>query len=134
VEAENRGRAPGAAFRAGADKRLRRVVTPEGVALPFAIGSRAARASALLLDLLFIVGSMVGTTLLLVWVAGGFGGDRLDQNTLLPMPGRRWRSRGSSRCSSIATPISCSSNSGRAGPRRASASAACASPRAMAGG
>jgi uncharacterized RDD family membrane protein YckC len=67
--------------RSGADKRLRRVVTPEGVALPFAIGSRAARASALLLDLLFIVGSMVGTTLLLAWVAGGFGGNRLDQNT-----------------------------------------------------
>lgn len=64
-----------------ADRRLRRVVTPEGVALPFAIGSRAARASALLLDLLFIVGSMVGTTLLLAWVAGGFGGNRLDQNT-----------------------------------------------------
>ncbi|AKM06106.1 RDD family protein [Pelagerythrobacter marensis] len=52
-------------------KRRRDVVTPEGIALPFTVASRSARAGALILDLviMFVVG--LGVTLALVWIAGG---------------------------------------------------------------
>lgn len=56
-----------------ADKRRRVVITAEGVALPFTIASRGSRAGALLLDLMLIGGSMVGTTMVLIWIAGGVG-------------------------------------------------------------
>ena len=53
------------------DKRLRMLVTPEGIALPFRVASRAARAGALTLDfvILFTVGFIV--TLVLGLTLGG---------------------------------------------------------------
>jgi uncharacterized RDD family membrane protein YckC len=68
-----------------ADKRRRVVITAEGVALPFTLAARGARAAALLLDLLMIGGSMIGTTLLLLWIAGGVGVDfeKSQDKTLL---------------------------------------------------
>jgi uncharacterized RDD family membrane protein YckC len=56
-----------------AEDRRRTMVTPEGIALSLALATRGARAGALLLDLAAIVGSMVGTTLILLWIAGGVG-------------------------------------------------------------
>lgn len=58
-----------------ADQRRRIVITAEGVALPFTLASRGARAAALLIDLFMIVGSMAGTTLLLIWIGSGVGLD-----------------------------------------------------------
>lgn len=53
--------------------RNRSVITPEGVALPFVLASRGARAAALLLDLAMIGAAMIATTLALIWLAGGIG-------------------------------------------------------------
>ena len=53
------------------DKRRRTVVTPEGIALPFTIGSRAARFGALMLDFLIIGLALLALTLLLIWMFGG---------------------------------------------------------------
>ncbi len=47
------------------------MVTPEGIALPFTLASRGTRFGALLLDLLFIIVLQVGTTLVLLSLAGG---------------------------------------------------------------
>ncbi len=58
-------------FRASEAKRQRQLVTPEGLALPFAISSRGARAGALMLDLLFI--GLGGFVLVLLLVALGIG-------------------------------------------------------------
>lgn len=55
-------------------KRRREVVTPEGIALPFTVASRAARAGALILDYLILVFGTLGVTLLIVWIAGGVAG------------------------------------------------------------
>jgi uncharacterized RDD family membrane protein YckC len=49
--------------------RRRTLITAEGLRLPFLLGSRAARAGALALDMVFIMMLMVGTTVLLVWLA-----------------------------------------------------------------
>ena len=49
--------------------RRRTVITAEGLRLPFMLGSRAARAGALMMDLVLIVLLMAGTTVLLVWLA-----------------------------------------------------------------
>jgi uncharacterized RDD family membrane protein YckC len=51
----------------------RTVITPEGVALPFVLATRGARAAALLLDLAMIGTAMVVTTMTLLWIAGGVG-------------------------------------------------------------
>jgi uncharacterized RDD family membrane protein YckC len=53
--------------------RDRTVITPEGVALPFVLASRGARATALFLDLVMIVTAMIVTSLTLIWIAGGIG-------------------------------------------------------------
>lgn len=53
--------------------RNRTVITPEGVALPFVLAARGARAAALLLDLAMIGAAMLATTLTLIWIAGGLG-------------------------------------------------------------
>ncbi len=53
--------------------RNRTVITPEGVALPFVLAARGARAAALLLDLAMIGAAMIATTLTLIWIAGGLG-------------------------------------------------------------
>jgi uncharacterized RDD family membrane protein YckC len=54
-------------------RRARNVITPEGVALPFVLATRGARAAALLIDLVLIGTAMVVTTLTLLWLAGGIG-------------------------------------------------------------
>ncbi len=51
--------------------RLRTMVTPEGVALPLTLASRGSRFGALTLDLLIIGTLMVGTTIGLLFIAGG---------------------------------------------------------------
>lgn len=53
------------------DKRRRMVVTPEGIALPFLVGARSARAGALIIDFLIIIVSIFVVTLLLGWIFGG---------------------------------------------------------------
>lgn len=57
---------------------LRTVITPEGVPLPFTLASRGARAAALFLDLMMIVGAIVGATVILVKLAGIVGIDVED--------------------------------------------------------
>lgn len=54
--------------------RDRILVTPEGIAVPVAVASRGARAGALMLDLLFIVLLIIGSTLALAFIAGGTAG------------------------------------------------------------
>ncbi|WP_408587503.1 RDD family protein [Novosphingobium sp.] len=56
-----------------ADRRRRWLVTPEGVALPFVLTLRGARAAALLIDLFLIGAAMVVTSLALLWLAQGVG-------------------------------------------------------------
>lgn len=60
-------------LRPDSEKRRRMVISPEGVPIPFMLASRGARAAALFLDLLMIVGAMIGSTLVLVWIADGVG-------------------------------------------------------------
>ncbi len=55
------------------NNRNRTVITPEGVALPFVLATRGARAAALLIDLAMIGAAMIATSLILVWIAGGIG-------------------------------------------------------------
>lgn len=52
-------------------KRRREVVTPEGIALPFSVASRGARAAALLLDFMIVYGGLIVAILLLIWLLGG---------------------------------------------------------------
>ncbi len=54
---------PRTAMQAGLSKRARTLVTPEGLSLPLTVGSRGARAGALILDLVILV---VGTIVVLV--------------------------------------------------------------------
>lgn len=58
--------------------RARTVVTPEGVALPFMLATRGARAAALIIDLGLIAAAMITTTLTLLWIAGGLHGADLE--------------------------------------------------------
>jgi uncharacterized RDD family membrane protein YckC len=51
--------------------RDRLMVTPEGITLPLTLASRGSRFGALLLDLLFIGLMMFGTTVALIFIAGG---------------------------------------------------------------
>ncbi len=54
-------------------KRRREVVTPEGIALPFVVATRAARFGAFLLDYMILSIGTVAISLLLLWTAGGLG-------------------------------------------------------------
>lgn len=54
-----------------ADRRARILVTPEGLALPLTLATRAARAGALILDVTFIVTGLVAFHLILLWIAFG---------------------------------------------------------------
>jgi uncharacterized RDD family membrane protein YckC len=54
-------------------KRRREVVTPEGIALPFVVATRAARFGAFLLDYMILSVGTVAISLLLFWTAGGLG-------------------------------------------------------------
>ena len=56
------------------EKRIRQVITPEGIALPFTIASRGARIGALLLDLFFVQVAQIVIFLLLLWIAMGLIG------------------------------------------------------------
>lgn len=60
-----------ATYQAATDKRRRIVVTPEGIALPFVVGARSARAGALILDFLIIIVTILIVSLLLGWMFGG---------------------------------------------------------------
>lgn len=53
--------------------RARTVITPEGVALPFVLATRGARAGALMIDLVLIGAAMSVTTFALIFLAGGIG-------------------------------------------------------------
>ncbi len=57
--------------------RGRVMVTPEGIAVPIVLASRGSRLGALVLDLIAIFAAMLGTSLLLIWMAGGVA--NLDQ-------------------------------------------------------
>ena len=52
-------------------RRSRTMVTPEGLALPVTVASRAARAGALTLDVFIIIGGLIAFHLLINWIAGG---------------------------------------------------------------
>ncbi len=52
-------------------KRRREVVTPEGIALPFHVASRAARAGALMLDMLLLAGIGIIVTIFLIYLVFG---------------------------------------------------------------
>ncbi|WP_404479261.1 RDD family protein [Novosphingobium sp. BL-52-GroH] len=49
------------------------LVTPEGISLPVTVAGRGARLGALILDLIFILVLMIGSTLALAQIAGGAG-------------------------------------------------------------
>ena len=71
-------RAGSAPYQAAAEKRRRIVVTPEGIALPFIVGARSARAGALIIDYLIIIVTVVAVSLLLGWTFRGLI-DQIDQ-------------------------------------------------------
>ena len=54
-----------------ADKRRRRVITPEGVVLDFTVASRSSRAGAVTIDLILIGTAMIVSTLLLILLLFG---------------------------------------------------------------
>ena len=54
-----------------ADKLVRTMVTPEGLALPIRVGARGSRAGALMLDVTIIAGSIIAFNYALYWIAGG---------------------------------------------------------------
>lgn len=65
------------------NKRARTLVTPEGLALPMTLAPRAARAGALIIDVMIIVAGLVGFQLLLRWLASGMlEGTGLDPATM----------------------------------------------------
>ena len=74
-----------AAMRAEQSTRARRLVTPEGLALPLTIGSRGARAGALMLDLTFIFVGMLLFLFALGWLGFSvFGiGDQAEAGAVL---------------------------------------------------
>ena len=53
------------------EKRIRQVITPEGLSLPFTVASRGARIGALLLDLFFVQFALIAIFLLLLWTFTG---------------------------------------------------------------
>jgi uncharacterized RDD family membrane protein YckC len=59
------------ALRSPRDSRSRVMITPEGIALPLTLASRGTRLGALIIDLMLIGLLMIGTTLVLISIAGG---------------------------------------------------------------
>jgi hypothetical protein len=51
-----------------ADKLVRTMVTPEGLALPIRVGARGSRAGALMLDVTIIAGSIIAFNYALYWI------------------------------------------------------------------
>lgn len=64
-------RAASTSYEAASAKRRRMVVTPEGIALPFIVGARSARAGALIIDYLIITVTVIAVSLLLGWTFSG---------------------------------------------------------------
>jgi uncharacterized RDD family membrane protein YckC len=56
---------------AGDEKRARTLVTPEGLALPITIAARAARAGALILDVMIILVTLILVIIAIVYIASG---------------------------------------------------------------
>jgi uncharacterized RDD family membrane protein YckC len=56
---------------AASAKRVRALITPEGIAVPIVIASRSARVGALVLDFLFIIIALVLMQFLILWIASG---------------------------------------------------------------
>jgi uncharacterized RDD family membrane protein YckC len=65
-------------------RRRRMLLTPEGLALPFNVAGRGARAAALILDLILITVLMVAVTLILVFVFAGMFSIRVTEDRLSP--------------------------------------------------
>jgi uncharacterized RDD family membrane protein YckC len=63
-----------------AERRRRRVITPEGVALDFVVASRSSRAGAVTIDLILIGTAMIVSTLLLILLL--FGAMQIPNNLL----------------------------------------------------
>ena len=64
----------------GADRALRQIVTPEGVAITVRLDDRGERAAVLIIDLMVIAGVAFGFALMLflaIWASGGSGGEWL---------------------------------------------------------
>jgi uncharacterized RDD family membrane protein YckC len=75
-------RAGNSPYQVANEKRRRTVVTPEGIALPFVVGARSARAGALIMDFLIISATILVVTLSLVWMFGGLVRDMQDSDSL----------------------------------------------------
>lgn len=70
---------PPLAPRQADDRRTRTLITPEGLALPITLASRAGRAGALVLDVIIIVAGLIAFHLAIYWIADGvFSGTRFD--------------------------------------------------------
>jgi len=67
----------------GDDKRMRTLVTPEGLALPVTLATRSARAGALIIDVIIIMVTLIAVLLLLLWLAAGvLDGTALDVDNM----------------------------------------------------
>jgi uncharacterized RDD family membrane protein YckC len=64
-------------------KRIRLLVTPEGVPLPLEIADAGQRAAAFLLDLLILLGSIIAISIFLIFVAKSIPGRAIDHVALL---------------------------------------------------
>ncbi|WBO24041.1 RDD family protein [Sphingomonas abietis] len=60
-------------------KRVRMLVTPEGVPLPLELGDAGQRAGAFLIDMLILVGSIVAITIFLLFVSKSIPGKGIDR-------------------------------------------------------
>ena len=58
----------------GDQKRVRQIVTPEGIAIPVTIASRSARFGALVLDLILVIVALIAFSMLLDFISGGVAG------------------------------------------------------------
>lgn len=75
-------RAASTSYVAASEKRRRMVVTPEGIALPFIVGARSARAGALIIDYLIIIVTVITVSLLLGWTFSGLVSQMDDAGNL----------------------------------------------------
>lgn len=62
------------------EKRMRSVVTPEGISLPFTVASRGARVGALVLDLVFLYGGLLVFAAVLTWAFWGVLSEAIEAN------------------------------------------------------
>ena len=74
---------PPLAPRQADDRRTRTLITPEGLALPLTLASRAGRAGALVLDVMIIVTGLIAFHFAIYWIADGvFSGTRFDPDRM----------------------------------------------------